>query len=467
MNRIKEAYTAQELAPLLGKTERGIRFIGKRDNWDRRLRSGRSDDFEYPTIKLPADVREAIALAVSAEERESLPVVLEPATPAVVESPTVSLSHLTARERDVALARKALIDAVCNFETVGKSRRAAILLLVEAYRNGTLPRNLMEAAHIANARRGDARGISRSRLFDWYATYENRGILGLVPADPKKDTNIPEWFEIFRLIWKRPQAPSINQARREFEIVVRWVGLGMPEGGLCFLHFLDPEKITKHKSLPALKPFAENPASIPSIDAIRRIAKKIPLELLERGSRTGNAMLKIRPHRLRSTANMLPGEGFTGDGTTFDGLVQHPYEPRAFRPELTLILDIATRKCVGVSVDTSENGLTVLDAFRVACITHCVPYFFYTDNGPGYANAMSTKEGTGVLTLLGVICKTSIPGRPQGTHGAGGQDHPYRSGETVRFLRASGHGSGHGPDVPAFRQQRHQKIRQVRTVADV
>ena len=76
MNRIKEAYTAQELAPLLGKTERGIRFIGKRDNWDRRLRSGRSDDFEYPTITLPADVREKIALAVSAEERESLPVVL-------------------------------------------------------------------------------------------------------------------------------------------------------------------------------------------------------------------------------------------------------------------------------------------------------------------------------------------------------------------------------------------------------
>ena len=121
---------------------------------------------------------------------ESLPVVLEPATPAVVESPTVSLSHLTARERDVALARKALIDAVCNFETVGKSRRAAILLLVEAYRNGTLPRNLMEAARIANARRGASRGISTRALYNWYATYEDRGILGLVPADPKKDTSI-------------------------------------------------------------------------------------------------------------------------------------------------------------------------------------------------------------------------------------------------------------------------------------
>lgn len=414
MSEIKEAYTAQELANITGTTPQTINRRGKNENWVRCPRSGRGGGFEYPTVKLPADVRETIALAVSAEERESLPVVLEPATPAVVESPTVSLSHLTARERDVVLARKALIDAVCNFEAVGKSRRAAILVLVEAYRNGTLPRNLMEAARIANARRGDARGISRSRLFDWYAAYEDRGILGLVPADPKKGTSIPTWFEVYRRLWKRPQKPSMNQAYREFQLVIQWVGLGMPDDGLRLPALPDPERVTKCKALSALEPFAKNPTSIPSIDAIRRLAKKMPLELLERGCRTGNAMLKVKPYRRRSTASMLPGEGFTGDGTTFDGLVQHPYEPRAFRPEITLILDIATRKCVGVSTDVSENGLTVLDAFRVACITHCVPYFFYTDNGPGYANAMSTKEGTGVLTLLGVICKTSIPGRPQG-----------------------------------------------------
>ena len=166
MSGIKEAYTAQELAPLIGKTEQGVRLIGKRDNWGRRPRSGRGGGFEYPTIKLPADVREKIALAASAEERENLPVVLESATPAVIESPAVSLSHLTSRERDIVLARKALIDAVCNFETVGKSHRAAILMLVEAYRNGTLPRNLMEAARIANARRGASRGISTRALYN-------------------------------------------------------------------------------------------------------------------------------------------------------------------------------------------------------------------------------------------------------------------------------------------------------------
>lgn len=415
MSGIKETYTAQELKGVLGYANvRNVSLRAKRENWESRPRSGRGGGFEYPTIKLPADVREAIALAVSAEERESLPVTLEPATPAVVESPAVSLSHLTSRERDIVLARKALIDAVCNFETVGKSRRAAILMLVEAYRNGTLPRNLMEAARIANARRGASRGISTRALYNWYAAYEDRGILGLVPADLKKDTSIPAWFEVYRRLWKRPQKPSMNQAYREFQLVIQWVGLGMPDDRLRLPALPDPERVTKCKALSALEPFAKNPASIPSIDAIRRLAKKMPLELLERGCRTGNAMLKVKPYRRRSTASMLPGEGFTGDGTTFDALVQHPYEPRAFRPEITLILDIATRKCVGVSTDVSENGLTVLDAFRVACITHCVPYFFYTDNGPGYANAMSTKEGTGILTLLGVICKTSIPGRPQG-----------------------------------------------------
>ena len=131
MSGIKEAYTAQELAEISGVSKRTVLRRSSSENWDRRPHSGRGGGFEYPTVKLPADVREKIALAVSAEEQESLPVVLEPATPAVVESPAVSLSHLTARERDVVLARKSLIDAVCNFETVGKSRRAAILMLVD------------------------------------------------------------------------------------------------------------------------------------------------------------------------------------------------------------------------------------------------------------------------------------------------------------------------------------------------
>ena len=81
MSEIKEAYTTREVATFLGyATVRSVLLRAKQENWPSRPRSGQGGGFEYPTVKLPADVREAIALAVSAEERESLPVVLEPAT---------------------------------------------------------------------------------------------------------------------------------------------------------------------------------------------------------------------------------------------------------------------------------------------------------------------------------------------------------------------------------------------------
>ncbi len=65
MNRIKEAYTAQELAPLLGKTERGIRFIAAAIIGPVASVPVEATDFEYPTIKLPPTYRERSRLAVS------------------------------------------------------------------------------------------------------------------------------------------------------------------------------------------------------------------------------------------------------------------------------------------------------------------------------------------------------------------------------------------------------------------
>ncbi len=146
---------------------------------------------------------------------------------------------------------------------------------------------------------------------------------------------------------------------------------------------------------------------------------------------------------------MLPSEGFTGDGTTtFDGLVQHPYEPRAFRPEITLILDIATRKCVGVSIDTSKTGISQFwDAFRVACITHASRIFSIQNTGRGTQRHVYQRRYGGPDTAR-VISKTSIPGRPQGKGLMERRSRPsipiWRNGSA--FLRASGHGSGHGPD---------------------
>ena len=82
MSGIKEAYTEREIAEIAGVSQQAVNKRSKRENWGRRPRSG-GGGFEYPTVKLPADIRETIALAVSAEERESLPVALEPRPPSL------------------------------------------------------------------------------------------------------------------------------------------------------------------------------------------------------------------------------------------------------------------------------------------------------------------------------------------------------------------------------------------------
>ena len=415
MSGIKEAYVAQELKGILGYANvRNVSIRAKRENWPSRPRSGQGGGFEYPTITLPADVREAIALAVSAEERESLPVVLESATPAVPQDSVVSLAHLSSRERDVVLSRKVFIDAVYNFEMAGHTRRTAIITLVEGCKNGTLPQNLMDAAYVANARRGSSRGISITRLYGWCSTYETKGILGLVPINPQKDMTPPAWLHVFLQLWQKPQKPSVQQSYNEFVTLIKWVGAGMPEGTVLLSALPGKEIARKPHNSGILKELAEHPENVPSVHAVRRWLDKIPEKERMHGRATGNAFRKFCAYKRRSTENMLPVEGFTGDGTTLDAMFYHPYQKRAFKPEITLILDIATRKCVGSSVDTSENGLTVLDALRAACVSYGIPQFFYTDNGPGYKNAMLTKEGTGILTQLGIVARHSIPSVPQG-----------------------------------------------------
>ena len=57
MSGIKEAYTAREIAGLIGKDVRTVQYAAQNENWPSRPRSGRGGGFEYPTVKLPADVR--------------------------------------------------------------------------------------------------------------------------------------------------------------------------------------------------------------------------------------------------------------------------------------------------------------------------------------------------------------------------------------------------------------------------
>ena len=65
MNGMKEAYTTQELAPLLGMTRQGVDCRAKREGWQSRPRAGRGGGREWLVDSMPESTRLAIAAKVA------------------------------------------------------------------------------------------------------------------------------------------------------------------------------------------------------------------------------------------------------------------------------------------------------------------------------------------------------------------------------------------------------------------
>ena len=65
MNGMKEAYTARELSPILGLTERAVLYLAEREGWQSRPRAGRGGGREWLVDSMPEDTRLAIAAKVA------------------------------------------------------------------------------------------------------------------------------------------------------------------------------------------------------------------------------------------------------------------------------------------------------------------------------------------------------------------------------------------------------------------
>ncbi len=261
-------------------------------------------------------------------------------------------------------------------------KEAAIQQIEKASKDGRLAPHLQRFVPVANDKCGTSgkRGLSRRRLYDWCSIFAEKGVTGLIPKKSGRDMTIPEWFPFFLSFYQKPQKPSMTLAHKDF----------------C-------------RDYPAR--FDGTP---PSYYAIKRMLAKMALPDAEAGRKTGNALLKLRPHKLRKTDMLLPGDVYTADGTTFDAEIAHPEHGQPFKPEVTGVLDVATRKCVGMSLALSENAFAVLDAIRMACLFGGIPSMYYSDNGPGHNNDVLDPPAVGMFARLGVEHVNSIPGRPQG-----------------------------------------------------
>lgn len=368
------------------------------------MRSGRGGGVEYDIDSLPATVKEEIREIALSQiiTSDSSKKVIVPENQTAVMLETVRrcpaekvkrLGNINSDQRACAEARCALVAEVLKLENVGGMKRLpAIKYLIEKARIGDLPPALMAMVELANNKKGETRVLGIRSLNQWVLDYlrTNDSAERLLALTPKlRGEKRPEqtpWFLRFMKHWRNPNGVSRVEAYEDF--CAEWA-----------VEFADQ---------PAML------AAMPSLDSVTRMLKKLPKLELMRGRVTGGALRALQPFVRRDWSVLQVNDVWIGDGHGMKLKVQHPLTGSPFKPELTLIIDGATRYVVGWSIALSENVIAVADALRFGMEKCGLPLFYYSDNGGGEKNKIFDAELTGILPRLGIGHETGIPGNAQG-----------------------------------------------------
>ena len=368
---MREWFTAKELAGLPGmpSTERRVRSKAERENWQSRKRP-KGKGREYHLSSLPQETRQHLRSHQLVELAQTcrLPGP-EPIDP-MAKANWAADGLLTDRQRRERDARLAVLAAVERMQRSAHcSREDAMRTLLTTARAGTAPVDVIEALKLAR----DPRGRKGSDPFPSMRTLKRWLAKGdLAPRAPAKDMTVPAWAEVFMRCWQRPEKPSVEAAYRQ----------------ACQIWTEDER---------------------PSIHQVRRFLRKLGAVARE-GGRMGPRELKnIRPFVRRGFEELEPNDIWSADGHTFDAEVQHPFHGRPFRPEITTIVDIRTRRVVGWSVALAESAQAVADALRYGVEREGAPVWWYVDNGSGYKNRMIAGESLGICHRLAIQVTYSLP----------------------------------------------------------
>lgn len=373
---IKSHYPAPELAALklpgVPATERGVRYSATRENWAARRRL-KGKGIEYAFDSLPAEAQ--------AEIRRR-------ATTALIAAPApVKAAAIVRREQQLDLvetdaqrlradARKGILTTIERLmDQCHVSREAAMTTLLTQAKAGTLDDHLimmLRAARDERGRKGD--GFPSIRTLKRYLGLSKSG--SLAPKKARAEFSVPAWAKPFLSFYQVPQKPSVEHAYSQFVDAYRARDLEW---------------------------------SFPSIHQVRRFLGKVGNVSREIGRMGPRELKNIRPFVRRTFDQLQPNDVWSADGHTFDAEVQHPLHGRPFRPEITVIVDIATRRVVGFSIGLAESSLAVLEAISNGVMHNGVLAIFYVDHGSGYDNAMIKAEGTGMQGLLGFEVSHSLP----------------------------------------------------------
>lgn len=247
------------------------------------------------------------------------------------------------------------------------SQKRAIETLLELVRLGELSPYLSAQLVIANNRKTEDRTLSERTLLRWIVAFREHGEAGLIPAVRQKEMGVPVWFAAFRKHYANPNNPSVAYCYGKFK---------EEYDGVC-----------------------------PSIEQVRRFLDKLSPEAREQGRKSPQALKALQPFKRRDASMLWPNDVWIPDGHKFDAEVIDPISGQPFRPEITMVIDWATRRIVGYGVSLAESAFSTIDAFKEA-VTRCGMYnILYSDNGSGFVNE-TVKE---INNRLGGTHTTSLP----------------------------------------------------------
>lgn len=389
MGTLQEFYNANELAELnlkcLPSSSRRIFEKAKRENWKSQKRQGRGGGLEYELISMPeavqTEIRSRFAVAVVGSK---------PKVPAV--RAEVDLANLTNKQRAVADARMAIIAKVLELEDSGMSRIKAVEFFCDLAKSGKLPEEVAELVAVANAKKNAKRTLGVRTLNQWVIDYckaenaEQR--LKATAPQVRQPVDIAElnWLPAFLAVYRNTNGINIAEAYHEFEW--RWQSA-----------------------------YADQPLwleMMPSISQVRRVMAKFSKLFKAIGRKTGAELRAMNTYVKRDWSVLKANDVWVGDGHSMKMKVAHPDHGRPFIPELTMVMDTASRFIVGWSVSLAENCIAVADAIRYGVERHGIPAVYYSDNGGGEKNWTLDADITGILPRLGINHQTGIPGNPQG-----------------------------------------------------
>jgi len=344
-------------------SERNVRDKATRESWSFRDRDAGGGGREYHVSALPAAFRKALThQAVKAPSRA--PVQLSLDLPRIEDMKTYQRGPLE--------ARAALLAEIDRLVLTGHTVTHAIAAVVDAAATGALPPELQRLVPIANARGGasGSRTLSERSLKRWRAAVRQAdGQVAALAPTAVPESPIPAWAPTFMQLYARPTKPGIP------EVLEGW-----PAG-----------------------------EDRPSYDQAKRFLKRVDAITRNMGRMGARALKSIKAYVARDFSELWPGAVFIGDGHTYKQEVAHPVHGGPFRPEITAILDVYTRKWVGWSAALAENTWSVADAVRHAATTATQCAILYYDNGAGAKNNTWDDDVAGLAARLSMTKLHSAP----------------------------------------------------------